>query len=561
MMKKLAIRAAFLIASTLSVSVSAIDSDKTDSPPREATVTVDFSQSRGAFLHPERYNNFTRWNRWMPQRDADIRFLNEQGLHGEIYKVWVDAERIHDPETDVYDYTGVDDYLADASLLSDELLMVMDTRISVRDMGRSPEDIRPIIRRIMTDLKRRYPRIRYIEAFNEPDHNLAKNISPSELYDYYKVYYEEVNAINREIQPQVPLEVGGPGYMQYNETWMYAFLDRYAKDPSPEKKLDFITWHAYGEFPEGTGDSNGPRAFHFYKGNPSEIAGHRTLLNDALAARGLSTDIPAFITETGIYPGPSYDHKDDPRPDYLIGAAGVPALHYWFMETPNTYPFNWVVRHSGEERKDQLVTRARDGKHIKVSGSENIEGLPTETFTPYGNALLMMARLKQQRVVSESNGLKDGIGVYSIATKDAYGAGVMVWNYQHLGVEHFDVTVDMGELPENLQDTPLCQRMFRIDDNTSNYWGNPDTANLQQVSSTAVAPAKQHSTSVELTPNALQLIILEPTGNGCGNYSTAESSRTRQFRNNNDLRLTRAPDKNSESSGIVSPSKGHFTHE
>ena len=93
----------------------------------------------------------------MPQRDADIRFLNEQGLHGEIYKVWVDAERIHDPETDTYDYTGVDDYLADASLMSDELLMVMDTRVSVRDMGRSPEDIRPIIRRIMTDLKKRLP--------------------------------------------------------------------------------------------------------------------------------------------------------------------------------------------------------------------------------------------------------------------------------------------------------------------------------------------------------------------------------------------------------------------
>ncbi len=235
----------------------------------EATVTIDFDQSRGEFLHPERYNNWTRWDRWMPQRDADVRFLNEQGLHGKIYKVWIDAERIHDPETDTYDYTGVDDYLADASLASDELLMVMDTRVSVRDMGRSPEDIRPIIRRIMTDLKRRFPQIRYIEAFNEPDHNLARNVTPDSLYDYYKVYYEEVNAINRELQPQVPLEIGGPGYMQYNETWMYAFLDRFAADPSPDKRLDFISWHAYGEFPEGTGDSGGPRAFHFYKGNPS----------------------------------------------------------------------------------------------------------------------------------------------------------------------------------------------------------------------------------------------------------------------------------------------------
>jgi hypothetical protein len=86
-----------------------------------------------------------------------------------------------------------------------------------------------------------------------------------------------------------------------------------------------------------------------------------------------------------------------------------------------------------------------------------------------------------------------------------------------LGVERFDVTVDMGQLHENLQNTALCQRMFRIDDNISNYWGNPDTANLQQVSSAAVAPTERHSTAIELTPNALQLIILEPTDNGCGN--------------------------------------------
>src|SRR5688572_23498760 len=79
-----------------------------------ATVSVDFNVSRGKFLHPERYNNFSRWSSWRPQRDADIRFLNEQGLHGAIYKVWVDAERIHDPKTNAYNYDGLDDYLADA---------------------------------------------------------------------------------------------------------------------------------------------------------------------------------------------------------------------------------------------------------------------------------------------------------------------------------------------------------------------------------------------------------------------------------------------------------------
>ena len=134
-----------------------------------------------------------------------------------------------------------------------------------------------------------------------------------------------MNEINRELQPQVPLEVGGPGYMQYNETWMYAFLDRYAADPSPDKRLDFISWHAYGEFPEGTGDSSGPRAYHFYKGNPSEVAGQRNLLNDALASRGLDTEFRPSSPRPASIPAPRSIIAEDPRPDYLIGAAGVPA--------------------------------------------------------------------------------------------------------------------------------------------------------------------------------------------------------------------------------------------
>ncbi len=185
-------------------------------------------------------------------------------------------------------------------------------------------------------------------------------------------------------------------------------------------------------------------------------------------------------------------------------------MHYWFMESDNTYPFNWVVRHSGEERKDQLVSRAINGEHVAVEGSENRDDLPINTFTPYGNAMAMMARLKDERVVSESDALEDGIGIYSIATKDEYGAGVMVWNYQHVGQQSYDVTVDMGELPENLQGMELCQRMYRIDDQISNYWANPETANLQQVSVTTLAPRQRHSAHVQLTPNALQLIVVEP---------------------------------------------------
>jgi hypothetical protein len=446
-------------------------------------------------------NNLSRATTFAEQRDADVQFYNDQGLHGRLYRVWVDAQLIHDPAKNTYNYDGINDYLADVSRLSDNLLMVMDTRVLIRDRKESPAQIKPVIKTIMRDLKRRFPHIRYIEAFNEPDYNLAKALKPEGLYDYYRPYYEAVNEINAELKPKVPLEVGGPAFTMYNEEWIRAFLDSYRVDPSRSKRLDFISYHGYGEFPKGGGDAGGPQAYHFYKGNPSEVAGQRAKLEAELRKRGLDERIPSFITEIGIYPGPSFDNPNNPRPDYLIGAAGVPSLLYWFMEQPRTVPFNWVLRHRTEERKDQLVTRVGEGKPI-----------PTGIFTPYGNTLLMMSKLKAERVSARSNALANGIGIYAIATKDRTGAAVMLWNYQHTGTQAYRVRIDMGQLPLNLRGKSLRQRMYRIDDKISNYWGNPATANLQQVADTIVRPGQRHSVTVDLSPNALQLLVLEPVG-------------------------------------------------
>jgi hypothetical protein len=85
----------------------------------------------------------------------------------------------------------------------------------------------------------------------------------------------------------------------------------------------------------------------------------------------------------------------------------------------------------------------------------------------------------------------------------------MVWNYQRTGTQVYQVTIEMGELPMSLRGKSLRQRMFRIDDTTSNYWGDPARANLQQISETTIEPGKQHSVTVDLSANALQLVVLE----------------------------------------------------
>lgn len=473
-----------------------------------ATISVDFSKSRGLRVKAERNNNLSRAATFPAQRDADVSFFNEQGLHGNIYRVWVDANLVFNRETGRYDYELINDYLSDASRLADNLLVVLDTRVQIRDGRETPEQIKPLITNIMRELKRRFPNIRYIEAFNEPDHNLAKVVTAEGLYDYYQVYYEAVNQVNGELRPAKPLKLGAAGYMQYNEPWLRAFLDRYKTDRSPAKRLDFISYHDYGEFPAGNGDKEGPRAYHFYKGDPSEISGQRAKLEAELRRRGLPTTIPSFITELGIYPGPSFDNQQDARADYLIGAAGVTSLVYWLMEQPRTVPFNWVLRHFGEERKDQLVTRAQDGRPMPVKASDN-KPVPTRLFTPYGNAMLMMSKLKAERVSARSSALSGGKGIYAIASKDRTGAAVMLWNYQHTGTQSYQVTLDLGRLPANLRGKRVRQRMFRIDDKLSNYWADPATANLQQISETVLPVRQAPTVTIDLTPNALQLIVLE----------------------------------------------------
>ncbi|MDE2410341.1 MAG: hypothetical protein KGM18_01065 [Sphingomonadales bacterium] len=470
-------------------------------PPPVAHVRVDAAVSRGMFVHPERYNNFANPRAFAQQREADVAFLNQQGLHGKIYKVWIAAKSLHDAGTGAYDYAPVDAYLAQASRVSDALLMVMDTRIEIRDEKQTPAQIKPVIKRIMLDLKRKYPAIRYVEAFNEPDYNLAKVLSPEQLYDFYRVYYEAVNEVNRELKPKVPLEIGGPAFMMFNEPWLKAFLDRYKADPSPAKRLDFISWHGYGYFEQGGGAPGALKPYHFFKGNPSEVGGQRAMLDAELRSRGLDTRIPAFITETGIYPGPSNDNPRDPRPDYLIGAAGVMSLHYWFIEQPRTYPFNWVVRHTTEERKDQLVSRPGNGQPPL-----------TGVFTPYGNAMAMMARLQDERVAAVSDKLVDGKGVYAIATRGRGGMAVMLWNYQHTGSQTYHVQLDLAHLPPSLRGRPVQETHYRIDGSVSNYWADPARANLQQTATRTVTPKSSHEVALDLSPNALELVLIEPAG-------------------------------------------------
>jgi hypothetical protein len=62
-----------------------------------AHVAVDFGADQGPLLHTERYNNFHVSTTFSAQRPADVSYLNQQGMHGTIYRAWLNSPNQTEP--------------------------------------------------------------------------------------------------------------------------------------------------------------------------------------------------------------------------------------------------------------------------------------------------------------------------------------------------------------------------------------------------------------------------------------------------------------------------------
>ncbi|MDX3230397.1 cellulase family glycosylhydrolase [Streptomyces sp. ME19-01-6] len=481
---------------------------RTSEPP--AGVAVDFGSTQGPLPRPEAHNNFGSLNSWPQQRADDVAFLNRQGLHGQIYRVWVSSPKapaesnvfnLCHLETQSCDLSILDGYLTDASTVSDELLVNVNPTAFVE--GKRPwKDLAPMLELIIRSLKEKYPRVTYIEAFNEPDwqfHGEQRHdghpaeettLQPDGLYRYYAPFYEAVDKVNKKLRPADRIKVGGPSLSLMDPKWVKPFLDAYAADRNPRKRLDFLSYHSYLEWDDDY------QVAKPYKDDLRVVASQRKILQGWLKERRLDQHLPAFITETGIYPGPSFDDTG-PRKDYIRQAAAMATYGYLYANQPGTQLFNWNVRHRVEERKDQLVTRTPNGP-LK------------DTFTPYGNMMLMQSKMKDTRVSAVAEAALEGDnGLYAMASKDRSGASLMVWNWQHVGDRSYRATITMSRIPSQLRHGPVRERVYRIDQTASNYFGDPAKASLQLVKERIVRLGKTYTETVDLPPNAIHLILLE----------------------------------------------------
>jgi len=457
-------------------------------------VSIDGSNEMGNLIRTERYNNISHH---VPD-GRDVSLFKENGLGAKVLRVWISDEKLYDKETGKYNYEQLNEYLAAANPATDFLLANFKFLGLIHEWADTPEQGKPIIEKLLTDLKSNFPKLRYIEVMNEPDFGpeYLNKLNPTNYYQYYKIVYEAVYNVNEKLNPDVPLEVGGPSVAKFDLKWIIKFLDDYKNDPSPNKKLDFVSWHAYFEIADSE--------YAFLKDDPSRIKGQRAIFEKELAKRGLSKSIPSFITEMGIYPGPLFDQQGSMRNDHLRQAAGLASVHYWFLENAHVYPFNWVMRHHVEGRKDQLVTRDEFGDPLLHYGK----------FTPYGNSLVMFAKLKENRLnASTSTPISDGKGIYTLATSDSSGVAVMVWNFQSVSNTGYHTEVVFNKLPSEFKSKKIRVKTYKIDFETSNYHADLENSNLQLVEEKVYKKTTELKKTVFLHPNALQLLVLEPEGN------------------------------------------------
>jgi hypothetical protein len=460
---------------------------ETGSPPAAGqrtttTVRVSANQVLGKFDNPAWYQNQSGPNSPLGPRDLDL----VDALDVKVARVWLLPRGYYDPATRRYDFDFAGSegastyrYLDQAAGYADRLMVNLGEcapHILTLD---DPGECRRVLHDGLAAYKRRYPSIRYVELFNEPDKTWDvpedhwQGLTIDDYYAWYRIGYSVIDEINRQLHPRIPLRIGGPAAASFDEDFLRGFLDRYARDSDPDKRLDFVSYHQYQ-----------------HAADPAAVGTEKQTVRGWLSERGIGPDTPVFVTEYGVFPGEAGGRSSSE--DLLVQAAAMQTLAYYYVNSGMDAAMHWVFRHPSNERKSMFA--GSDGR-----------------VHPYFNLVRMQRRMKSRRVAATSDGLLPaGLGVSVLATADSSGVAVLTANYQWTtGHATHDVSIDV-DLPAGLAHRRLRIDRYLVDSTTSNDAYHPASSDLQRVEQRTVSAGATVHTTFRLEPNALSLVVLTP---------------------------------------------------
>ncbi len=457
-----------------------------------AKVSVDASRPLGPRREIERYINNSILMRSPPLELAKV--VEREYGRARVVRCWVCLDDLWDIKTGEYNLNypiknrvkgeGADfempdvpfeSYLATYGGISDEVLLnvrrlerhVVEGRMT---MAQWKEVCKTALRRYKTVC----PNLRYIEALNEFHLSAFGDLNTKEYYGFYRAMYQAVNELNAELKPALPLLVGGPATTGAPpDRHLREFVALYAADTAADKRLDFLSYHYYG-------DSKWSEAAEFEK-----------RMTDLLDAHQIPSDIPMFWDEMG-FTGSPWKFLPVARDLNRLQATCVTAFQYYSRKNRKLHVLPWVTFHSPSQTALAQSMYAPDG---------------TLRMAPFGMAVACWAKQRRFEVPAESTGLhEDGGGLGAMGSVDEGGAAVLLWNHQHMPCE---VSLELAGLPERMGGQWRARR-YLVDSRHSNCYRDMSKPVTLETVEDAAGSGRQVARRFVMEPYAVSLLLVEP---------------------------------------------------
>ena len=222
-----------------------------------------------------------------------------------------------------------DDYLKAFGRHSDEVLLCIrryERDILDGKLGVTMDDWKMLFKHAVKHSKEICPNLRYIEVCNEYGCSGFIGCTHDEYYRFYRLAYQAVGEVNAELNLTGAdrLLVGGPNAVRSAMTALARFFENFSQDTSPDKRLDFVTWHEYHN-------------------RYADLAQREGQVKAMLAQNGLAQELPMFITEHDPY----HPKAESDEHNLINGAALVKSLYFTSQQSPGVKILPWVLYHDG----------------------------------------------------------------------------------------------------------------------------------------------------------------------------------------------------------------------
>jgi hypothetical protein len=427
-----------------------------------------------------------------------------RSLDQEVVRTWIQTRYVYNNGDIDYNYryessdVGAEDALKFYATTTKSVLIALSAYNPTSQWTMPQGDsLDAFLTRTLVYYKRKYPNIRYIQVGNEPD---ANDETMATYYPVYRHYYRAVNAANAELRLQGDgrlLLSNGPFTSNLTNMLKYAdgFLAAYAADPDSTKKLDFFSFHSYGDIAQ-----------------PIVLGTARQRIDAAMQARGLPP-VPVFVSEYGVFGGSSLPVRFTKADLVTLQPAGQLTKAFYLYEGGVDQVFDWAIYHSSLQMKSQLAD------------------VQTAIAYPYGNALLLAHKLSERetRIAATSNAINAaGLGTHVVASmKNGRGIAILLWNFNW---RDSVATPEFNVLVKNIPHAAVGggrvrTTVYMIDSRTNNYFTNPSQTSLVPTSTSELDYSPTLDIPIRLERAAVALIEITHVNPAC-EHSTSGAGKS-----------------------------------